>query len=71
MITSWFNWGFSLMFGAILAKEISRRRPSADYRVLAASSFMGVGSVWAQGLSGSATLQMCTPEALQPAIAIR
>jgi len=68
MVTSWFNWGFSLIFSAILAKEISRRRPGADYRALAASSFLGLGSVWAQGLSGSANLQMCTPEALQPAI---
>lgn len=68
MLTSWFNWGFSLVFSAILAKETSRRRPGADYRALAASSFLGLGSVWAQGLSGSANLQMCTPEALQPAI---
>ena len=68
LVTSWFNWGFSLIFGAILVKEISRRRPEADYRALAASSLLGLGSVWAQGLSGSANLQMCTPEALQPAI---
>jgi short-chain fatty acids transporter len=68
MVTSWFNWGFSLIFSAVLAKEICRRRPGVDYRALAASSFLGLGSVWAQGLSGSANLQMCTPEALQPSI---
>ncbi len=68
MITSWFNWGFSLIFGALLARETARHRTDADYRALAASSFLGLGSVWAQGLSGSAALQMATPGALQPKI---
>ncbi|MBI3071000.1 MAG: short-chain fatty acid transporter [Deltaproteobacteria bacterium] len=68
MVTSWLNWGFSLIFSAFLAREVARRRPDADYRALAASSFLGLGSIWAQGLSGSAALQMCTPGALQPSI---
>ncbi len=68
MVSSWFNWGFSLIFSAMLAREIARRVPSVDYRALCASSFLGLGSIWAQGLSGSAALQMATPSALQPAI---
>jgi short-chain fatty acids transporter len=68
MLTSWLNWGFSLVFAAILAREVGRRRPEADYRAIAAASFLGLGSIWAQGLSGSAALQMATPGALQPAI---
>ncbi len=68
MASSWFNWGFSLIFSAVLAKEIARRVEGVDYRALAAASFLGVGSVWAQGLSGSAALQMATPGALQPQI---
>ncbi len=68
MISSWFNWGFSLIFSAMLAREIARRLPAVDYRALCASSFLGLGSIWAQGLSGSAALQMATPSALQPAI---
>lgn len=68
MSAAWLNWGFSLIFGALLARETARQRPEADYRALAASSFLGLGSVWAQGLSGSAALQMATPGALQPAI---
>ena len=68
MTAAWCNWGFSLIFGALLARETARRRPEADYRALAASSFLGLGSVWAQGLSGSAALQMATPGALQPKI---
>jgi short-chain fatty acids transporter len=66
--TSWINWGFSLVFSAVLAREAARRVAGVDYRALAAASFLGLGSVWAQGLSGSAALQMATPGALPPAV---
>src|SRR5207249_1250745 len=68
LVSSWFNWGFSLIFSAVLAREIARRVEGVEYRALAAASFLGIGSVWAQGLSGSAALQMATPGALQPQI---
>jgi short-chain fatty acids transporter len=68
MASAWLNWGFSLIFSAVLAKEIARRVKGVDYRALAAASFLGLGSVWAQGLSGSAALQMATASALQPQI---
>jgi short-chain fatty acids transporter len=35
-----------------------------DYRALAAASLLGLGCVWAQGLAGSAALQMASPGAL-------
>jgi short-chain fatty acids transporter len=72
MASSWINWGFSLVFSAMLARAIARRFARAgravDYRALAAASLLGLGSVWAQGLSGSAALQMATPGALPPRI---
>lgn len=68
LVSSWFNWGFSLVFSAVLALEVARRVEGVDYRALAAASFLGLGSIWAQGLSGSAALQMATPGALQPQI---
>jgi len=68
LFTSWFNWGFSLIFSAVLAKEVARRLDGVDYRALAAASMLGLGSIWAQGLSGSAALQMATPGAVQPQI---
>ena len=68
LATSWINWGFSLVFSAVLALEVARRVRGVDYRALAAASFLGIGSIWAQGLSGSAALQMATPGALQPQI---
>jgi short-chain fatty acids transporter len=64
MATSWLNWGFSLIFSAMLAKEVARKVRGVDYRAVAASAFMGLGSIWAQGLSGSAALQMATSTAL-------
>ena len=68
LAASWINWGFSLVFGAVLAIEVARRVEGVDYRALAAASVLGLGSIWAQGLSGSAALQMATPGALQPQI---
>jgi short-chain fatty acids transporter len=57
-----------LIFSAVLAREVARRVDGVDYRALAAASFLGLGSIWAQGLSGSAALQMASPGALQPQI---
>jgi short-chain fatty acids transporter len=68
MLTSLFNWGFSLIFSAVLAREVHRRLPVADYRALGAASFMGLGSVWAQGLSGSAALQMASAASMPAAL---
>ena len=68
LASSWLNWGFSLVFSAVLAREVARRVERVDYRALAAASFLGLGSIWAQGLSGSAALQMASPGALPPPI---
>ncbi|MSU65209.1 MAG: short-chain fatty acid transporter [Opitutus sp.] len=68
LASSWINWGFSLIFSAMLAREVARQVADVDYRALAAASFLGMGSIWAQGLSSSAALLMATPGALQPAV---
>lgn len=68
LATAWLNWGFSLIFSAVLGREVARQVEDADYRALAAAAVLGAGSVWAQGLSGSAALQMATPGALQPQV---
>ncbi len=68
MTTSWFNWGFGLVFSAVLVRAVARRVKDVDYRTLAATTLLGLGSVWAQGLSGSAALQMATPGMLQESI---
>jgi short-chain fatty acids transporter len=68
LISAWFNWGFSLAFSAVLARRVARQVKHVDYRAIAAASVLGLGSIWAQGLSGSAALQMATPAALPPRI---
>lgn len=72
MLTAWLNWAFSLVFAAMLAKQIARRMTGVDYRALGAMSFLGLGTVWAQGLSGSAALQVASvassPAAVQKVV---
>jgi short-chain fatty acids transporter len=41
-ICCWLNWGFGLVAGALLAKEIARRVPTVDYRLLIASAYSGL-----------------------------
>ncbi|MBO4599769.1 MAG: short-chain fatty acid transporter, partial [Bacteroidales bacterium] len=66
-IACWLNWGFGLIVGVIFAKEIARKLPNVDYRLLIASAYSGF-VVWHAGLSGSIPLTMATPgEALTAA----
>ena len=59
-VACWLNWGFGLIVGVIFAKEIARKMPSIDYRLLIASAYSGF-VVWHAGLSGSIPLTMATP----------
>ena len=64
MLASLVSWSFSLIFSALLAREVSHRVRSADYRAIGAAAYLGVGSVWALGLSSSAALIMANPASL-------
>ena len=55
IIASWLNWGFGLIAGAMLAKEVARRIPTLDYRLVIASAYGGF-VIWHAGLSGSIPL---------------
>lgn len=68
MLSSLVSWSFSLIFSALLAREVAHRVRGADYRALGAAAYLGVGSVWALGLSSSAALIMATPASLPDAI---
>ena len=68
MLSSLFSWTFSLIFSALLAKEVAHRVRGADYRALGAAAYLGVGGVWAFGLTSSAALIMAAPASLPPAI---
>ena len=70
MVTSLVSWGLSLIFTGLLVREIARRLERVDYRALGAAAYLGLGSVWALGLSSSAALLQATgssiPAALMP-----
>jgi short-chain fatty acids transporter len=68
MLTSLVSWSFSLIFSGLLAREVTHRVRGADYRAVGAAGYLGVGSVWARGLSSSAALIMATPASLPPSI---
>jgi short-chain fatty acids transporter len=68
MLASLVSWSFSLIFSALLAREVAHRVRGADYRAIGAAAYLGVGSVWALGLSSSAALIMAAPASLPDAI---
>ncbi len=68
MLASLVSWSFSLIFSALLAREIAHRVRGADYRAIGAAAYLGVGSVWALGMSSSAALIMATPASLPDSI---
>lgn len=53
------NWGFGLVVGAMFAREVARRQPASDYRLLIASAYIGF-LTWHGGLSGSVPLVAAT-----------
>ena len=67
MSVSFLNWGLSLVFGGLLARAIARRTDlRVDYRALGAAAFMGLGAVWALGMSSSAAQLQATASSLPP-----
>ena len=69
MSVSFLNWGLSLVFRGLLARAIARRIDlRVDYRALGAAAFMGLGAVWALGMSSSAAQLQATAASLPPAL---
>jgi short-chain fatty acids transporter len=68
MLTSLISWGFSLIFSGLLVRELVRRIDGIDYRAIGAAAYLGLGSIWAMGLSSSAALLMATKGAIPPAL---
>lgn len=60
LTASFVNWGLGLVVGGILCREIYKVLPTANYRLLVASSYSGF-IVWHGGLSGSIPLVIATP----------
>jgi short-chain fatty acids transporter len=58
-VGSWLNWGFGLVVGALVAREIAKRLHKVDFAFLVAAAYMGF-MVWASGLSSSIALASAT-----------
>ncbi|MDR1701376.1 MAG: short-chain fatty acid transporter [Sporomusaceae bacterium] len=62
VVACWINWGFGLVIGAIYAREIAKKVPNVDYRLLIASAYSGF-LIWHQGMSGSIPLTIASGSA--------
>lgn len=62
LFTAYLNWALCLVACALFVPFLCRRNPLADVRVLIAASYIGLGTVWHGGLSGSAPLILATPD---------
>jgi len=63
MLSSLLSWGLSLVFTGLLVREIVKR-VDVDYRAIGAAAYLGLGSVWALGLSSSAALLQATKSSI-------
>jgi short-chain fatty acids transporter len=69
MATSLLSWGFSLVFGGLLVRALARRTElRMDYRAAGAAAYLGLGAVWAMGLSSSAAQLQANAASMPPAL---
>jgi short-chain fatty acids transporter len=69
MLTSLLSWGFSLVFAGLLVRALARREAlRMDYRAAGAAAYLGLGAVWAMGLSSSAAQLQANPASMPPGL---
>jgi short-chain fatty acids transporter len=68
MLTSLISWGLSLIFSGLFVRELAHRVKRMDYRAAGAAAYLGLGAVWAMGLSSSAAMLMATKAAMPPSL---
>src|SRR5271166_7063573 len=68
MLTSLISWGLSLIFSGLLVRQMAARVKGMDYRAAGAAAYLGLGAVWAMGLSSSAAMMMATKSTLPPSL---
>jgi short-chain fatty acids transporter len=69
MLCSMLHWGLSMILGSLLVRALSRREDlNLDYRAAGGAAYMGMGSVWAMGLSSSAAQLQANPASMPPAL---
>lgn len=58
-VACWVNWGFGLIVGALLAREVAKKVRGCDYGMLIAAAYSGF-IVWHGGISGSIPLAIAS-----------
>ncbi len=61
MAVGYVNGAVCTVACALLVPFVARNNPKADIRLLIAAAYLGLGTVWHGGLSGSAPLILATP----------
>ncbi len=62
MVLAWINWGLSIVGSAVFVRYLARKQKGVDYRLLVATAYLGLGTMWHSGLSASAPLLVATPK---------
>ena len=62
-IGCWLNWGFGLIVGALLAKEVAKSVKGVHYPLLVASAYSGF-LIWHAGLSASIPLKIAGADSI-------
>src|SRR5208282_5232571 len=62
------SWGLSLIFSGLFVRELAHRVKGMDYRAAGAAAYLGLGAVWALGLSSSAAQLQANPGSMTPAL---
>lgn len=60
MLAAWVNWGFGLVVGALVAREVATLVRNVHFPLLIASAYSGM-LIWHSGLSGSIPLKIASP----------
>lgn len=61
MLLAGVHWGLSLVGCAMLVRHVARAQPGVDFRLLVTAAYLGMGTTWHAGLSGSVPLLMASP----------
>ncbi len=69
MLASLLHWGVSVVLSGLLVRALGRRADlNMDYRAAGAAAYLGLGTVWAMGLSSSAAQLQANPASMSPAL---
>lgn len=61
MGTAYLHWGFSLILCGIVVRKLHRAYPGLPLPLLIATAYLGLGTTWHCGFSGSVPLLLATP----------